>query len=118
MPIAVVHETGNVYRLEIGGRLTRTELAACESELAGALQAGGTARLLCVANGFVGWDGDGWQNLSFYVAHGDAIDRIAVVADERWRDELLMFAAAGLRRAPVEFFSAHDVARARAWLSE
>jgi hypothetical protein len=27
-----------------------------------------------------------------------------------------MFAAAGLRRAPVEFFAADDLAAARAWL--
>jgi len=118
MPIAMVHETGNVYRLQIGGRLTRSELAACESELARPLQEGGAARLLCVVDGFEGWEAGGWQNLTFYQAHGDAIERIAIVADERWRDDLLMFAAAGLRRAPVEFFSAHDVARARAWLSE
>ena len=29
----------------------------------------------------------------------------------------MMFASADLRKAPVEFFPEHDMARARAWLS-
>jgi len=41
-----------------------------------------------------------------------------MIDGQRWRDELLICAAAGLRRAPKEFLSAHDVARARAWLLE
>ena len=49
--------------------------------------------------------------------HGDAIERIAIVGDPRWRDLTMMFASAELRRAPVEFFAAQDMARARAWLS-
>jgi hypothetical protein len=51
------------------------------------------------------------------VAHGDSIDRIAIVGDERWKSETLMFASADLRRGPVEFFSSQNgLAEARAWL--
>ncbi len=32
------------------------------------------------------------------------IEKIAVVADEKWRDQLLMFLGAGRRQAPVMFF--------------
>ena len=59
----------------------------------------------------------GWSDLSFYVKHGDKIERIAIVGPERWRSEALMFAAADLRKAPVEFFAEGDVAEARAWLT-
>ena len=55
--------------------------------------------------------------MTFYVKHGDSIERIAIVGDERWRGEALMFAAADLRRAPVEFFAESALAEARAWLS-
>ena len=48
--------------------------------------------------------------------YGDAIERIAIVGDRRWQDLTMMFASADLRRAPVEFFPEHEVARARAWL--
>jgi hypothetical protein len=75
-------------------------------------------RLLFVLQGFEGWEPkDDWSDLSFYVKHGDRIERIALVGDERWRDETLMFAVADLRKAPVEFFPAHAVEDARAWLA-
>lgn len=51
-------------------------------------------------------------------AHGDSIERIAIVGDERWRSETLMFATADLRRAPVEFvYSQNGLAEARTWLA-
>jgi hypothetical protein len=51
------------------------------------------------------------------VTYGDAIERIAIVGDERWRDLALMFAAADLRKAPVEYFAPDAIAEARGWLS-
>jgi hypothetical protein len=60
---------------------------------------------------------DDWQDLTFFVKHGGTIERIAIVGNEKWRSESLMFAGADLRKAPVEFFSENDVVKARAWLS-
>ncbi len=118
MPIALHHESGNTYRLDISGVLSREEFARSEAELTTALDRGGTAKLLCVLNGFQGWESGGdWHNLGFYVTHGDAITRIAIVGDERWRDLTMMFASADLRKAPVEFFPADQIARARDWLA-
>jgi hypothetical protein len=117
MPIAMHHEGDNVYRLDISGVLLRTEFRQCEAELASELDRVGSAKLLCVLTGFDGWERHaGWNDLAFYVSHGDAIERIAIVGDERWRDLTMMFASADLRRAPVEFFRDDEVARARAWL--
>ena len=41
-------------------------------------------------------------------------DKIAIVADHQLETDLLMFAGAGFRRAPVKFFSANQLALARA----
>ena len=69
-------------------------------------------------DGFEGWDPrDDWRDLTFYVKHGAAIERIAIVGEERWRSEALMFAGADLRPAPVEFFAGDGLEPARAWLS-
>jgi hypothetical protein len=71
-----------------------------------------------VLHAFEGWDRhEGWNDNGFYFTHGDAITRIAIVGDEQWRDELMMFAAADLRRAPVEYFPESNLAQAREWLS-
>src|SRR5688500_11677225 len=105
MPIELHHEHDTVYRLDITGRLGRSEYGACEAQVADILRQRGSIKLLCVLRAFQGWDRhDGWSDTGFYFTHGDAIARIAIVGDERWRDELLLFAAADLRRAPVEYF--------------
>ncbi len=76
----------------------------------------GSARLLWVLDGFEGWDPqDRWDDLTYYVSHGDRIDRIAIVGPARWRSETVMFA--GVRRAPVEFFVDGTLDLARAWLT-
>ena len=78
----------------------------------------GTVKLLIVLDDFAGWDPDApWNDLSFYVKRGDAIERIAVVGPHRWRSHMLMFAGAGLRKAPVEYFPPGAAAEARDWLS-
>jgi hypothetical protein len=118
MPIALHHESDNTYRLDISGVLLRAEFRQCEAELASELDRVGSAKLLCVLTAFEGWEPHAdWNNLAFYVKHGDAIERIAIVGDVRWRDLTMMFATADLRKAPVEFFPERDLAQARAWLA-
>jgi hypothetical protein len=118
MPMTVRHDRDNVYRLEVRGMLRRLELDQCQNVLINEIGRVGAVRLLFLLDGFQGWEThDDWQDLSFYVTHGDSIERIAIVGDERWRGESLMFAGADLRQAPVEFFSPDKAANALAWLS-
>lgn len=119
MPITLQHERANIYRLDVSGRLAKPELDRCQESLAAEIRRIGSVRLLFVLSEFEGWQQNpDWGDLTFYVAHGDSIDRIAIVGDERWRNETLMFASVDLRRAPVEFFSSHNaLAEARAWLA-
>lgn len=118
MPICLERERGNVYRVDVRGMLRRSDLERCQEQLAGEMSRGGPVRLLFVLDGFEGWEPDArWNDLSFYVRHGDAIERIAILGPERWRDLTMMFAGADLRKAPVEFFREGADGEARAWLS-
>jgi hypothetical protein len=118
MPISLEHEADNVFRLDVRGLLGQAELEQSQQRLAAEMARGGPARLLFVLDGFEGWDPEArWNDLSFYVKHGDTIERIAIVGPERWRSETLMFAGADLRRAPVGFFVEGAVGEARAWLT-
>jgi SpoIIAA-like len=118
MPIAMRHESESTYRLTFSGLLLTADMRQCEAALKSQLARVGGAKLLCVLDAFEGWEPHAdWNDLTFYIQHGDAIERIAIVGDERWRSLALMFAAADLRRAPVEFFPEHDLEKARAWLS-
>src|SRR5262245_58513326 len=105
MPMTMKHERDNVYRLELTGTLRKQDLDECQKHLADEMGRVGAVRLLFVLKGFIGWHAQSnWNDLSFYLKHGDRIERIAIVGPERWRNEALMFAGAELRKAPVEFF--------------
>ena len=116
MPIKMAPDRGNAYRIEIRGILRKADLDECQKTLAAEIARVGRVRLLFVLDGFEGWEAEAaWNDLGFYVKHGDMVERIAIAGDERWRSHTMMFAGADLRQAPVEFFS--DEAAARAWLS-
>jgi len=116
MAIAMHHEGGTSFRVDIRGTLRKVELERCQNELKAEMARLGPVKLLFVLDQFEGWDPrDNWSDLSFYLTQGAIITRIAIVGDERWRSEALMFAGADLRAAPVEFFDA--VPGARAWLA-
>ncbi|MGH9146534.1 MAG: STAS/SEC14 domain-containing protein [Vicinamibacterales bacterium] len=118
MSITLQPEGDNVYRVEIRGTLRKSDLDQCQSLLAGEIARIGPVKLVVVLAEFEGWEPHpDWNDLTFYVKYGDSIERIAIVGHERWRDEALMFAAADLRRAQVEFFPEEGAANARAWLS-
>jgi hypothetical protein len=118
MSISLHHERDNVFRVEMSGTLRKKEFESCETELAEQMRSTGPVRLLFVLKDFVGWENQAaWNDLTFYVKHGGQIERIAIVAEEQWRNQALLFAAAGLRRAPVEFFPQDNLAQARTWLS-
>lgn len=116
--MTVRHERDNIYRVDVRGHIRSSEFEACQGELRTEISRVGPLRLLFLLDGFEGWEpGGNWGDLSFYVSHGDFIERIAIVGDERWRSEALMFASADLRTAPVEFFPPERLTGARDWLS-
>ncbi len=116
--MTVHHEHDNLFRVEIRGTLSKDDFERCQDVLIEEMRRVGPVRLLFLLEEFEGWKPhDDWRDLTFYVKHGGMIERIAIVGDERWRSESLMFAAADLRKAPVEFFSEGNAADARAWLS-
>lgn len=118
MPIELHHERDNVYRVEISGRLRKGDLDRCQRRLTAEIDRVGPVRLLFVLTQFDGWERRAdWSDLQFFIEHGAAVDRIAIVGPQRWRSEALMFAGADVRRARVEFFPVGTASDARAWLS-
>src|SRR5689334_6408615 len=108
MPTTLTREDDGICLLVIRGLLRKADLDRAQRELLDGLpkEGAGTVRLLVRLEAFERWDTDPrWNDLSFYIIHGDALERIAIVGDERWRGEALMFAAADLRKGPVEYFT-------------
>ncbi len=54
--------------------------------------------------------------MDFFVEHDQQIEKIAIVADPKWKPETLMFAGAGVRTGQVKFFPERQLTMARTWL--
>jgi hypothetical protein len=120
MPTTLRLEDDGICQLEIRGLLTKADLDRAQQALLDILASdrGRPVQLLVRLEDFEGWEPDPrWNDLTFYVGHGHSLERIAIVGEERWRAEALLFAAADLRKGPVEYFTPDLEPAARAWLS-
>lgn len=117
MPASMRHESDNLYRVHISGVLSKTELENAQAVAAQEIKRLGKIKLLVILEHFQGWErGADWGDVTFFTIHDQDIERIAIVGDEKWRDQALAFAGAGIRKAAVQLFLPTESARARAWL--
>lgn len=117
MGASIIEQDGNLRVLRITGLLKKSELDEVQTALVNQQEHDFHIRLLVIAEGFQGWErGADWGDLTFFSTYGDLIEKIAIVAPVRWETDLMAFAAAGLRLAPVQFFSEGQLSQARAWL--
>lgn len=117
MPVIIQREPNNVIYLRFQGVLKREEFGGVQNTAAQDIDRGGHPRVLAVLENFQGWEkGADWNDLDYMLSHGNEIAKIAIVGDQKWEPEALAFAGAGFRRAPVQFFPADQVSKARDWL--
>ena len=117
MPASLHHESANLYRLHISGLLRGREMEEVRDVASQVITRTGGIKLMCVIERFEGWEPtEDWSDMSFDLSFGKQIEQIAIVAEEKWRDQALMFAGAGVRKAPVEFFPCSQMSAARKWL--
>jgi hypothetical protein len=107
-----------LWVLRISGALRKEEMDAVQAAGIEGLGPQENARVLVmVEDDFHGWLGDEvWGDMTFFIEHGDRIEKIAIVGDPKWESRMLMFSGAGLRRAPVKYFSRDRLAEAQDWL--
>ena len=74
-------------------------------------------KILVIATQFSGWGkGGDWGDLRFMHEYDPYIEKIAVVGDEKWKEQVLMYLGAGMRQASVAFFPSSQGQDARDWL--
>jgi len=119
MGATVEKDISGVWVMRASGALRKEELDSVQETLLKRLGPGENFRLLAiVGEDFSGWvGGEVWNDMGFFEEHGDRLEKIAIVGDSRWENSMLMFAAAGLRRAPVKYFTTNQLAEAYAWLA-
>lgn len=117
MAVAYDKEPSGIYVVRLSGIFTNKERKEMENAARTAIDWSQKIKTLVLCEGFLGWGREGdWGDLAFMLEFDPYIEKIAVVAEEQWRDKMLMFFAAGMRKAAVEFFPLGQEDKARAWL--
>lgn len=111
--------SSDLYELRITGVLSKSVVDKVQAMAAREIEQGSkNLRMLLVLDGFGGWRrGDNWGDLDFFMQYGDAIARIAVVGDLKWKEEVFGFILVGNRRGEVRYFTPVQESQARAWLA-
>jgi hypothetical protein len=117
MQVSVEQESPRVIEVQLAGRLSSQEWHATLKDVAKLLRPEERACILLAAQGFEGWEPGDWDDLSFQREHDQHIARIAIVADQKWKDQVLMFAGQGLRKVDIRFFTPPEAAQARQWVA-
>ena len=111
-------DADGVVHARISGMMTPDDQRGLEDLATRLIDAGQTLSLLVTLENFEGWTKDpAWaDDLAFQASHGNDIARIAIVGDERWRDDACLYVGKGFRRTGVAFFTPDSLGAAKAWL--
>lgn len=108
-------EDDGVIYARISGVMTVADQRALEAAARRLIEADRKVSLLVTLEHFEGWEtNEAWgDDLQFVL--GNEIARIAIVGDQRWRDQALMFVGKGFRNTQIEFFTTGSSEAAKAW---
>lgn len=119
MSIEIVGASDGILTFTVTGRLNQVEFAAAQQRAGEIIRQQGKVRLLVLVEDFAGTEKAGdWGDVSFQADYDPFIEKLAIVGDQKWEELVLLFAGKGIRRVPIEYFPAADLAKARTWLAE
>ena len=108
--------SGSTLGWRMEGRLSDAEVAAMHEQLDAAIAASGSVRLLVDLTGLEGVEPAAvWEDLRRTFGKLDAIERMALLVDERWQ-EWLAGTSDALTPVEVQDFPADQAAAAWVWL--
>lgn len=118
MPVEIIDASRKLVQVKIHGVLTKADHERMIRIAKEAIAREGKIKALIIAESFEGWERSGdWGDVSFMMEEGQQIEKMAIVADEKWRDDALAFTAKGFRPTAIEFFAASRLNEARTWVS-
>ena len=115
----IVRIDGDVVYVGVSGVMTLADQAFLQNTGRGVIAGSRKARLHVTLEDFKGWEkGVDWGDVDFPMAHGDDIDRIVLIGEERWKDQVFAFVGKGLRATEIEFFPPSSAKEAESWVRE
>ena len=116
MSVTFTKESDDLFVINIQGVLTFEDIKEVENKASEGIDRSKKTKLLVLAEEFSGWGKEGdWGDLTFMYEYDPHIEKIAVVAEANWKDEMLMYLGAGRRQAQVKFFLYDQEEGARNW---
>ena len=117
MTCKIIKIEDNLLAISIEGILHLTDQEAVQCVMKEIIRKYGSAKLLVVVNHFQGWSKqDDWGDLSFLMEYGDSVAKMALVGEERWKENAFVFAGKGLRETEIEFFTLNNLDEAETWI--
>ena len=118
MPVEIIDASGKLLQLKVRGMLKKTDHERLIRIAKEAIAREGKIKALIVVEDFQGWERhEDWGDVSFMMEEGQHIEKMAIVGDEKWRDDALAFTAKGFRPTAIEFFALSRLDEARTWLA-
>jgi hypothetical protein len=118
MPVEMIDASGKLLEIRIRGMLKKADYDRIIQIAKEAITREGKVWALAILHGFEGWERHSdWGDVSFMMEQGQHIEKMAIVGDEKWRDDALAFTAKGFRPTAIEFFLESRLAEARKWLN-
>jgi hypothetical protein len=106
-----------VFHIRITGTMKLADQQMLYTEAKKLIARGLKPRVLVITENFQGWEkGVDWGDVSFLTDHGDNIVKMAIVGEEKWKEQAFMFTAKGLRKTAIEYFPPTALAHAEAWV--
>ena len=119
MSVTFLKESESLFVVQIKGTFTFEDLKKIQDKARAEIERSQRIKLLVLAEQFSGWGKEGdWGDLTFMYEYDPYIEKIAVVTESKWKDEMLMFVGAGNRQASVEIFLEGKEEDARKWLQK
>jgi hypothetical protein len=117
MAIHIETETNGLLNVRISNLMTGEDMIQCQEAIVSAIKLYGTIKGLMILDAFKGWEkSDVWKDVSFFSEYEKKIEKIAVIGDLKWRDDVYAFLGGPFRSASIEFFNPSQESEARTWL--
>jgi hypothetical protein len=117
MAIRIEAEPNGLLVIRVSSLVTREDMKQWQEAIVAVIKRYDKAKALVILEVFQGWEKtDAWEDISFIAEYDKKMEKIAVIGDLKWRDDVFAFMGKPFRSASIEFFKPSQESEARTWL--
>ena len=118
MACEIIKIVDSVVHVRIHNVMRIADMRTLEKVATELIEKGKEVRLLASLENFQGWEKtEQWDDIDFFMNHGDDIVKMAIVGDEQWKENAFLFVGKGMRNTEIEFFPPAALKNAEVWVT-